>query len=201
MYSTFLTSSSGSVLFRRTNPLKRKDLCFSCLRLGLIRHRRSLRSSNLFSIDGKGECRTYNHRVLLFSLTIPPTYVGFLPSVGPSRLWRLMKFLLFVVVEKIRLFSFHHTCPSIKDFVFPTTVPCRLIVRFPHSWGSCSPICVHKVDTRSNSWSPRMVGQSAKLHNRGKISEREVLTRKFILCQGPTSRYPVHQIKVSLQYT
>ncbi len=41
MYSTFLTASSGSVLFSRSNLLKRKDLCFSCLRLGLIRHRRS----------------------------------------------------------------------------------------------------------------------------------------------------------------
>ena len=48
MYSTFLTVSSGSVLFTRSNLLKRKDLCFSCLRLGLIRHRRSLRSSHLF---------------------------------------------------------------------------------------------------------------------------------------------------------
>ena len=49
MYSTFLTASPGSVLFSRSNLLKRKDLCFSCLRLGLIRHRRSLRSSHLFS--------------------------------------------------------------------------------------------------------------------------------------------------------
>ena len=30
MYSTFLTTSSGSVLFSRSNLLKRKDLCFSC---------------------------------------------------------------------------------------------------------------------------------------------------------------------------
>jgi hypothetical protein len=43
MYSTFLTASPGS------NLLKRKDLCSSWLRLGPIRHRRSLRSSNLFS--------------------------------------------------------------------------------------------------------------------------------------------------------
>jgi hypothetical protein len=49
MYSTFLTVSSGSVLFSRSNLLKRKDLCFSCLRVGLIRHRRSLRSSHLSS--------------------------------------------------------------------------------------------------------------------------------------------------------
>ncbi len=48
MYSTFLTASSGSVLFSRSNLLKRKDLCFSCLRLDLISHRRSLRSSHLF---------------------------------------------------------------------------------------------------------------------------------------------------------
>ena len=41
MYSSFLTASSGSVLFSRSTLLKRKDLCFSCLRLGLIRHRRS----------------------------------------------------------------------------------------------------------------------------------------------------------------
>ena len=33
MYSTFLTASPGSVLFGRSNLLKRKDLCFSCLRL------------------------------------------------------------------------------------------------------------------------------------------------------------------------
>jgi hypothetical protein len=51
MYSTFLTDSPGSVLFSRSNLLKRKDLCFSCRRLGLIRHRRSLRSSHLFSSD------------------------------------------------------------------------------------------------------------------------------------------------------
>jgi hypothetical protein len=39
MYSTFLVSASpGSVLFSRSYLLKRKDLCFSCLRLGLIRH-------------------------------------------------------------------------------------------------------------------------------------------------------------------
>jgi hypothetical protein len=49
MYSTFLTASPGSVLFSRSTLLKRKDLCFSCLRLGLIRHRRSLRSSHLSS--------------------------------------------------------------------------------------------------------------------------------------------------------
>jgi hypothetical protein len=49
MYSTFLTGSTGSVLFSRSNLLNRKDLYFSCLRLGLIRHRRSLRSSHLFS--------------------------------------------------------------------------------------------------------------------------------------------------------
>jgi hypothetical protein len=49
MYSTFLAASPGSVLFRRSNLLKRKDLCFSCLRLGLMRHRRSLRSSHLSS--------------------------------------------------------------------------------------------------------------------------------------------------------
>ena len=41
MYSSFLTASPGSVLFSRSTLLKRKDLCFSCLRLGLIRHRRS----------------------------------------------------------------------------------------------------------------------------------------------------------------
>jgi hypothetical protein len=49
MQITFLTASPGSVLFSRSNLLKRKDLCFSCLRLGLIRHRRSLRSSHLSS--------------------------------------------------------------------------------------------------------------------------------------------------------
>ncbi len=41
MYSTFLIVYPGSVLFSRSALLKRKDLCFSCLRLGLIRHRRS----------------------------------------------------------------------------------------------------------------------------------------------------------------
>jgi hypothetical protein len=51
MYSTFLTASSGSVFFNRSNLLKRKDLCFSCLRLGLIRNRRSLRSLHLFSSE------------------------------------------------------------------------------------------------------------------------------------------------------
>ena len=57
MYSTFLTASPGSVLFSRSNLLKRKDLCFSCLRLGLIRHRRSLRSSHLFSSGSTRFCR------------------------------------------------------------------------------------------------------------------------------------------------
>jgi hypothetical protein len=49
MYSTFLTALPGSVLFSRSTLLKRKDLHFSCLRLGRIRHRGSLRSSHLFS--------------------------------------------------------------------------------------------------------------------------------------------------------
>ncbi len=35
MYSTFLTVLSGSVLFIRSNLLKRKDLCVSYLRLGV----------------------------------------------------------------------------------------------------------------------------------------------------------------------
>ncbi len=60
MYSTFLTVSPGSVLFSRSDLLKRKDLCFSCLRLGLIRHRRSLRSSHLSS-----QVRHDSHRVTL----------------------------------------------------------------------------------------------------------------------------------------
>ena len=47
MYSTFLTASPGSVLFSRSTLIKRKDLCFSCLRLGLIRHRRSSDPHNL----------------------------------------------------------------------------------------------------------------------------------------------------------
>jgi hypothetical protein len=49
MYSTFLTASPGSVLFIRSALLKRKDLCFSCLRLGLIRHRRSKKPHTFFS--------------------------------------------------------------------------------------------------------------------------------------------------------
>ncbi len=49
MYSTFLTASPGSVLFSRSALLKRKDLCFSCLRLGLIRHRRSKKLHTFFS--------------------------------------------------------------------------------------------------------------------------------------------------------
>ncbi len=57
MYSTFLTASPGSVLFNRSNLLKRKDLCFSCLRLGLITHRRSLRSSHLISSGLTRFCR------------------------------------------------------------------------------------------------------------------------------------------------
>ncbi len=65
MYSTFLTASSGSVLFSRSNLLKRKDLCFSWLRLGLIRHRRSLRSSHLSS----QVCHD-SHRVTLPSRTL-----------------------------------------------------------------------------------------------------------------------------------
>ncbi len=35
----FLTTSPGSVLFNRSNLLKRKDLCFSCLSLDLIRRK------------------------------------------------------------------------------------------------------------------------------------------------------------------
>jgi hypothetical protein len=45
---TFRTVSSGSVLFVRSNLLQSKDLYFSYLRLGLIRHRRNWRSSHLF---------------------------------------------------------------------------------------------------------------------------------------------------------
>ncbi len=51
----------------------------------------------------------------------------------------MLKLLLCGAVERFRLYSF---CPSsldydtpIKDFVFPTTVPCRLIVRFHHLCG------------------------------------------------------------------
>jgi hypothetical protein len=44
MYSILLTASPGSVLFNRSTPLKRKDLCFSCLRLGLVTPRSGLRS-------------------------------------------------------------------------------------------------------------------------------------------------------------
>ena len=36
--------------------------------------------------------------------------------------------------------------------------------------------CVHKVNTRNNTWSPRMDREPKKLHSRGKISEREGLT-------------------------
>jgi hypothetical protein len=39
--SIFKDEAKTVVLFSRSNLLKRKDLCFSCLRLGLIRHRRS----------------------------------------------------------------------------------------------------------------------------------------------------------------
>jgi hypothetical protein len=49
MYSTFLTASPGSILFSRSALLKRKDLCFSCLRLGLIRHRRNKKPHAFFS--------------------------------------------------------------------------------------------------------------------------------------------------------
>jgi hypothetical protein len=66
MYSTFLTASPGSVLFSRSNLLKRKDLCFSCLRLGLVGHRRSLRSSHLFS-SGLTRFRRVTTRIKLFN--------------------------------------------------------------------------------------------------------------------------------------
>jgi hypothetical protein len=49
MYSTFLTASPGSVLFSRSALLKRKDLCFSCLRLAITRHRRSKKPHTFFS--------------------------------------------------------------------------------------------------------------------------------------------------------
>ncbi len=49
LYSVFLTASPGSVLFSRSALIKRKDLCFSCLRLGLIRHRKSKKSHTFFS--------------------------------------------------------------------------------------------------------------------------------------------------------
>ena len=49
MYLTFLTASPGSVLFSRSTLLKRKDLWFSYLRLGFIRHRRSKKPHTFFS--------------------------------------------------------------------------------------------------------------------------------------------------------
>jgi hypothetical protein len=76
MYSTFLTASPGSVLFSRSALLKRKDLCFSCLRLGLIRHRRSKKPHTFFSkssprfsrgdpsqLEGRNQ-RPYNKKLL-----------------------------------------------------------------------------------------------------------------------------------------
>jgi len=60
MHSTFLTVSTGSVLFSRSNLLKRKDLCFSCLRL---RHRRILRSSHLSSQVLPRFCRVTQERI------------------------------------------------------------------------------------------------------------------------------------------
>ena len=44
-----LTASPGSVLFSRSTLLKRKHLSFSCLRLGLIRHRRNKKPHTFFS--------------------------------------------------------------------------------------------------------------------------------------------------------
>ncbi len=63
MYSTLLTASPGSVLFGRSDLLKRKDLCFSYFRLGLIRHRRSLKSSHLFSSGLTRFCRVITREV------------------------------------------------------------------------------------------------------------------------------------------
>ncbi len=69
MYSTFLTVSPRSVLFIRSNLLKRKDLHFSYLRVGLVRYRRNLRSSHLFS-------STWHDFIVSFTRThpSPPRY-------------------------------------------------------------------------------------------------------------------------------
>ena len=48
VFNVSITDSSGSVLFSRSKLLKRKDLPFSFLRLGLIRHRYKLKILTLF---------------------------------------------------------------------------------------------------------------------------------------------------------
>ncbi len=75
--------------------------------------------------------------LLPFSAT-PPSCLDYLPCVGTSHLWRLMKLPRFGVSQRIRHCSL---CPSIlkhhmpiRGFVFRTTVPRRLIVRFPRLW-------------------------------------------------------------------
>ncbi len=77
---------------------------------------------------------------LLFPLATPPPILSrFSPLRRCQSLVKVAKIDPFWCGRKSRLYSF---CPSslsfdttIKDFVFSTTVPCRLIVRFPHPWG------------------------------------------------------------------
>ncbi len=88
MYSTFLTSSPGSVLFCRSNLLKRKDLCFSCLRLDLIRHRRSLRSSHLFSSGLTRFCRHQLSSELtqpVFNVSNRLVQIGFVQQIQSAK--------------------------------------------------------------------------------------------------------------------
>jgi hypothetical protein len=65
---------------------------------------------------------------------------------------------------------------------------------------SGGPICVHKVGTRTNTWPPRMVNESEKLHSRSKISKRAGPTRKPSLFQGPASRHRVHHSRSMLAF-
>ncbi len=75
--------------------------------------------------------------LLPFSVT-PPSCLDSRPCVGTSHLWRLRKLPRLGVSQRIRHCSL---CPSIlkrdmpiRGFVFPTTVPRRLTVRFLLLW-------------------------------------------------------------------
>ncbi len=120
MYSTFLTVSSGSVLFSRSNLLKRKDLCFSCLRLYLISHRRSLRSSHLFSSDCH-DFRVIHWRTSSTELQVT-SHVVFCPFLGLNIVCFKFFFVICTTYNKTTSVRFRNQLFSQDPYVGPRPI-------------------------------------------------------------------------------
>jgi hypothetical protein len=94
--------------------------------------------------------------------------------------------------EKIVLDRIWNKRPDGFTIKIPTTQTVEELVIQTDKKCNGSPIRVHKVSTRTKAWTTRMNRDPKKLHSRGKISEREGLTRQPRLLQGPTNRHRIH---------